>query len=328
MLATTKRHPGRVRHRTGLSEAGRIVSMEIDVLLDGGAYCTLSPVVLSRAAIHAAGPYDCRNVRIVAVAAATNRPPFGAFRGFGAPQTLFALEVHVDECARRVGMDPVEFRRRNLIRPGGRLATGQLVGPESAAGDVLEDAVSASRFEARRAAARTHNGSDARTRRGVGLAVFHHGSGFTGSGETTLASVAGLRGNADGSVTVLSAQTEIGQGTRTILAQAAADGLGVDVAHVRTEDPDTSVMPNSGPTVASRTGMVVGGLLYRAGRELRARIERAHGSALDADAFLREIGSLAAKERVEHLVRYEPPTDIRWNDETYRGDAYAAYSWA
>ena len=328
MLATTKRHPGRVRHRTGVTEAGRIVTMEIDVLLDGGAYCTLSPVVLSRAAIHAAGPYDCQNVRIVARAVATNRPPFGAFRGFGAPQTLFALEAHVDECARRVGMDPVEFRRRNLLRPGGHLATGQLVGTDGAAGDVLEEAIGRSDWEARRAAARAFNETGGATRRGVGLALFHHGSGFTGSGEAVLGSKAGLRANADGSVTVLSAQTEMGQGTRTILAQAAADGLGIHVDRVRTEDPDTSVMPNSGPTVASRTGMIVGGLLVRAGRELRARFERAAGRALPGDELCRAMGAAAAEGTVEHVVTYEPPADMHWDDEKYRGDAYAAYSWA
>ncbi|MEK6674790.1 MAG: xanthine dehydrogenase family protein, partial [Planctomycetota bacterium] len=127
MAVTTKRHPSRVRHRTAVDRDGRLLAMEIDVLLDGGAYITLSPVVLSRACIHAAGPYYCENIRIHGEVKLTNSPPYGAFRGFGAPQTLFALERHMNEIALRLGLDPAELRRRNLIREGQTLATGQVV---------------------------------------------------------------------------------------------------------------------------------------------------------------------------------------------------------
>src|SRR2546425_5819803 len=124
MAATTKRHPAVVRHRTGLTQDGRLLAQDIEVSLDGGAYVTLSPVVLSRGIIHAAGPYACDHVRIAGRAMFTNAVPFGAFRGFGAPQTLFACERHMDVIARTVGMDPVELRRKNLIRDGQRTATG------------------------------------------------------------------------------------------------------------------------------------------------------------------------------------------------------------
>ena len=124
MAATTKRHPARVRHRTGLTRDGQLLGQDIDVLLDGGAYVTLSPVVLSRGLIHAAGPYFCENVRIDGRAVFTNAVPFGAFRGFGAPQTLFACERHMDVIARTLGMDPALLRRVNLIRDGQSTATG------------------------------------------------------------------------------------------------------------------------------------------------------------------------------------------------------------
>ncbi len=127
MAATTKRHPSRVRHRTGLELDGRLLAQEVEVLLDGGAYVTLSPVVLSRAVIHAAGPYHCENVRIDGRAMLTNSPPFGAFRGFGAPQTQFAVERHMDRIAAELGIDPVELRRMNLIRDGQSTATGQVI---------------------------------------------------------------------------------------------------------------------------------------------------------------------------------------------------------
>ena len=105
-MATTKRHPSRTRHRTAVSTDGRLLAMDIDFVIDGGAYCTLSPVVLSRGTIHAAGPYFCPNVRVRGRAVATNAPPHGAFRGFGAPQSIFALERHMDRVAAAVGLAP------------------------------------------------------------------------------------------------------------------------------------------------------------------------------------------------------------------------------
>src|SRR5205085_4158143 len=125
MVATTKRHPSVVRHRTGVMRDGRIVAMDVDVLLDGGAYSTLSPVVLSRGCIHAAGPYRCENTRIDGRAMLTHTPPNGAFRGFGAPQTQFAVEVHMERIAESLGIDPLTFRLKNALRKGDTTATGQ-----------------------------------------------------------------------------------------------------------------------------------------------------------------------------------------------------------
>ncbi len=127
MLATTKRHPARVRHRTGVRRDGTLVAQDIDIVMDGGAYVTLSPVVLSRGTLHATGPYACPNVRLRARAVATNTPPNGAFRGFGAPQTLFAAELHMEKIAASLGIDAVTLRQRNLVRKGSVLATGQVL---------------------------------------------------------------------------------------------------------------------------------------------------------------------------------------------------------
>lgn len=308
MLATTKRHPSIVRHRTGVTRDGRLVAMEVDVLLDGGAYCTLSPVVLSRGCIHAAGPYRCDHVRISGRAVMTSSPPNGAFRGFGAPQTQFATEVHMERIAEALGIDPVRLREINALRPGDTTATGQHVGDDSSALEVLRDAVERAEFHRKRV-------EYAGTGRGIGLSLFFHGSGFTGSGEVMLKSRAALETSERG-VRVLVASTEIGQGTRTMHAQIVADALGVPFDDVEPAQPDTHVVPDSGPTVASRTCMVVGGILERCARELRERIGELH----PAEHFRRFGATTVIKE-------YEKPAAVTWDDDLYRGDAYATYGW-
>jgi CO/xanthine dehydrogenase Mo-binding subunit len=314
LIATTKRHPSIVRHRTALRKDGRLAGMDIEVIMDGGAYVTLSPVVLSRGAIHAAGPYRCENVRIAARAMFTNTPPNGAFRGFGAPQTQFAVEVHMDRIAEALGMDPVTLRERNALRPGDTTATGQRLGEDVSALAVLKAAVKKSGIRRKRMLfAAEADGRPAR--RGIGLSLFYHGSGFTGSGELKLASRAAVEVTATG-VRILTSSTEIGQGTRTMHAQIVADALGVPYEQVEVATPDTSVVPDSGPTVASRTCMVVGRILERAAEELRARLD-----GLTPEEYFRRHGAVRVTKQ------YEQPDWIQWDDEAYRGDAYATYGW-
>ncbi len=309
MLATTKRHPSIVRHRTGLKKDGRITAIDVDVVIDGGAYATLSAVVLSRGAIHAAGPYRCANTRISARAMFTNTPPNGAFRGFGAPQTQFAMEVHMDRVSSAIGLDPVKLRERNALRPGDLTATGQKLRGDCSALRVLKEAVKRSGYRRKRA---KYTG----TNRGIGVALFFHGSGFTGSGELKLASRAAVECTERG-VRLLVSSTEIGQGTRTMHAQIVADAMGIPYENVEVAPIDTSIVPDSGPTVASRTCMVVGKILQRASEELKQQL----GGLSPAEYFDKK-GAL----RVEK--EYVPPDWLRWDEATYRGDAYATYAWA
>jgi CO/xanthine dehydrogenase Mo-binding subunit len=330
MLATTKRHPARVRHRTGVRRDGTLVAQDIDIVMDGGAYVTLSPVVLSRGALHATGPYACNNVRVRARAVATNTPPNGAFRGFGAPQTLFAAELHMEKIAAALGIDAVVLRRKNLVRKGSTLATGQVLRESIGAHQVLDTCVKRSDYRRKRRAYDRHN-RDGRqsTWKGIGLAVVHHGSGFTGRGEVMLASRASVVLGRDGAITALAASTEIGQGTTTMLAQITADALGVPVEWVGVEVPDTWKVPNSGPTVASRTCMVVGGLLQRAAVRLRDQLIEVVGAvpttrAAFARAAQRLCGNRSAVRADED---YRKPPEVTWDEDAYRGDAYAVYSY-
>src|SRR5438309_3398197 len=236
MAATTKRHPSRTRHRTAVSKDGKILGGTIEFTIDGGAYATLSSVVLSRGAIHAGGPYYWPNVRINAKAVATNAPPHGAFRGFGAPQSIFALERHMDRIAQVVELSPIEIRRRNFLKPGQTTTTGQAVSEPIDLGRLLDRALELSNYSAKKDefARQNQNGN---CKRGIGIASFLHGAGFTGAGERYLSSVVEVEACEDGGVRVLVSSAEFGQGTKTILCQIAAEALGLRYEDVRFAQP-------------------------------------------------------------------------------------------
>jgi CO/xanthine dehydrogenase Mo-binding subunit len=192
MVATTKRHPSRTRHQTAVSKDGKLLAMEIEFIVDGGAYCTLSPVVLSRGTIHAAGPYFCPNVRICSSAVATNTPPHGAFRGFGAPQSIFALERQMDKVAKALGLTPDEFRRRNFVKEGETTATSQVIREKVDMDQLLDRAFELTSYhekterfgrENQGQEQRQEAGAGGRSRKersikkGIGFASFMHGAG-------------------------------------------------------------------------------------------------------------------------------------------------------
>jgi CO/xanthine dehydrogenase Mo-binding subunit len=331
MACTTKRHPAVVRHKTGVTKDGRLTAQEISVVMDGGAYATLSAVVLSRGTLHASGPYACPNVRVEASVVATNTPPNGAFRGFGAPQTLFAAELHMEKVAAAVGLSSLELRRRNALKVGSVTSTGQKLKESVGALECLETVVRRSGYAKKRAEYDAWNKkASSPVWKGVGLALCHHGAGFTGSGEVYLASKAGVSIQRDGTIMVLAASTEIGQGTNTMFSQVAADALGVPIKLVQVETPDTGRVPNSGPTVASRTCMVVGGLVTRAAKELKADLLTvARSMPQDKAGMKKAAAKLLKGEPVKRYeVEYEKPAEITWDDATYRGDAYGVYSYA
>ncbi|HCX30872.1 MAG TPA: carbon monoxide dehydrogenase [Blastocatellia bacterium] len=379
MVATTKRHPSRTRHKTAVSKDGKLLAMDIEFIIDGGAYCTLSPVVLSRGTIHAAGPYYCPNVRIRSSAVATNVPPHGAFRGFGAPQSIFALERQMDKVAKTLGLSPDEFRRRNFVHEGETTATSQVIrekvdmdgllnrafeltayhekrqryarensawgsspipgspdGQPGWGGTVREGVVSQEQSAGADGERRSPRGvlegrSKSRIRKGIGFASFMHGAGFTGSGEVYLQSVVGAEATAAGRVRILAASTEIGQGTNTIFSQIAAEALGVDDDLIEILQPDTANVPNSGPTVASRTCMVVGKLVESAVLGLKQTLI---GSRLLQQNYTSAEFQEACREHVQTFgplkafSKYQPPPNVYWDDEKYQGDAYGAYAWA
>ncbi|MBI2605683.1 MAG: xanthine dehydrogenase family protein, partial [Deltaproteobacteria bacterium] len=331
MVATTKRHPSRTKIRTAVDKNGKLLAMDVDFVIDGGAYTTLSPVVLSRGGIHAAGPYSCPNTRVRARAVATNSPPHGAFRGFGAPQSIFAMERHLDRAARAIGMSPERFRDLNLIRDGESTATGQVIKDHVDLRHLLDKALKLSRYHEKTRRYQADNAKGGSTRRGIGFACFMHGAGFTGSGERHLASIVGAEATREGVVRVLASSTEIGQGKNTVFSQIAADALGIDYDLIEVARPDTGVVPNSGPTVASRTCMVVGKLVETASLNLKRMLQQ---TGFLGEKFSRKdwIAACAAHHAkfgpLKAYSQYKQPPSINWDEVKYRGDAYATYAWA
>jgi CO/xanthine dehydrogenase Mo-binding subunit len=326
IAATTKRHPCWTTHRLAVDARGELAAIDVDVVMDGGAYLTLSPVVLSRGILHAAGPYRCPIVRVRGRVVATNHPPHGAFRGFGAPQTTFAYERQMQKLARLRGEDPLALRKRLALRSGDTTATGQLLGFSVGTDEVI------AAIEGTAGAPPVRDGVSAQgapVRRGRGVCFYFHGAGFTGSGEQRLAGRAAVAA-IDGGFEVRSSSSDMGQGSITMFTQIAAAALGVDPAHVTVVDPSTSKVPDSGPTVASRTCMVVGGLVERAARTVRGKLEAWAATHAITGSLVELARAHAAATRTElaEIISYEPPPGIAWDDATYTGAAYPVYGWA
>jgi len=335
MAGTTKRHPSRTRHRTALSKDGILLGAEIEVALDGGAYTTLSPTVLSRATLHAPGPYRWPFLRVRSKAMATNIPPHGAFRGFGAPQALFGIERHMDRVAKAVGLTPEELRRRNFLRTGDVTVTGQKL-HEAFDMDAMLTRVLKEHGYREKLARFAEENKTSPIKRGVGFAAFLHGAGFTGSGERRLNSEVVLDFDIQSAhVLVMVSSTEFGQGTNTILSQVAAHTLGIPYEWVDTAKVDTSLVPNSGPTVASRTAMIVGKLVERASNKMLQKLRDTAGlpTPHTAEDFKRAVIYYGEKVMKgpgdnEFSVRYEPQAPVFWDDVLYRGEAYPGFAWA
>jgi CO/xanthine dehydrogenase Mo-binding subunit len=305
--------------------------MDIEFVVDGGAYVTLTPVVLSRGTIHAAGPYCCNNIRVRSTAVATNTPPHGAFRGFGAPQSLFAIERHMNEVARAVGLAPEELRRRNFLRPGNTTATRQEIRENLDLTKLQNRALELAHYHQKIDKFKELNRTTTTRKKGIGFSTFLHGAGFTGSGERTLRSVVDVEATSAGTIRILSSMTEMGQGTNTILSQVAAETLGIPYDQVEICRPDTASVPNSGPTVASRTAMIIGKLVERAALKLRDKLVESGLLPPDyspdqffaaCSRYLVTVGPLRAS------AEYEPPPRVFWDDAKYQGEAYGAFSWA
>jgi CO/xanthine dehydrogenase Mo-binding subunit len=321
MTTTSKRHPARVRVRTGATREGHLIAAEVDILLDGGAYATLTPLVLSEAAIHACGPYRVPNVRVDAKAVRTHKIPCGVFRGSGGIQVAFAFESQMDLLAERLGLDAFELRRRNALAVGDETITGQKLVGSVGFREVLDQVQATSEWTAKRA---VFSGDSGVVRRGIGVAASYTGIGLGPAGRH-LGSAAGasIVVSPDGSVTVAVGTADTGQGEATSLAQIAADALRCPFEQVRVIEADTSRVPECGPATGSRTTLVNGNAVRDAASRIRGAIESVLG---ETSLPWRQAVVLAVQKRAGlAALGWAIPPEPSFDLATGQGDAHMCY---
>jgi CO/xanthine dehydrogenase Mo-binding subunit len=342
MRESYKRHPYVLSYRWGAKRDGAITAMEIRCIADGGAYASMSPFVTWRSVVQATGPYHCENVATDVYAVYTNNSYTGAMRGFGSPQVNFAIESMMDLLADAVGLDPLEIRLRNGFETGSVTATGQQLSHEVSLKEVLALAADAADFTAKwKDPGHT---SHAGKRRGIGLACSYRGVSLGAEGTDAAGTIVSVQ--TDGSVIVSSGITDMGQGAQTQMAQIAAEVLGIGMERIRFLNTNTSRVPDSGPTVASR-GTIMGGSASRNAAEIvrttmlevGAHMAGAPAAALVFDkgylvrradgAQIASFGDVAAEcfRRGRPLYGFgwfqSPKTS--WDEERGQGEAYFTF---
>jgi len=295
MQASSKRHAMVVRHRWGADRNGRLRFAEVDTVLDAGAYIGISTVVAERANVSAVGPYDVPSVNVTTRVAYTNNLFGGAFRGFGAPQVTWAAEATMDRLARAVGLDPLEFRRRNLLDDRRRrICTGQLLPRPVLARECLDRAAEIAGWDAFHAQPRKTQGA---IREGMGIGLVLYGCNLHHGGQHLDRSSAVVILQPDGSVVVRVGLTEMGQGNLAACQTIAAQALGVDPATVQVWQPDTTTVGDSGPTVASRGAHASGLAILDAVARLRRRLDPVAADLLGCDPADVELAGGLARVR-------------------------------
>ena len=339
IATSTKRHPSEIRMRIGADTEGRIVAAEFDGTFNTGAYASWGPTVANRVPIHASGPYRTPNYVARSAGIHTNTAPAGAFRGFGVPQSALAQEPLYDELANRLGIDRLDFRRRNALANGDATVTGQVFERGMGIIDCF-DALKP-RWERALAEAQAANAGGGHIRRGVGIA-----GGWYGCGNTSMSNPSTIRAGLTGEGRVMLHQgaTDIGQGSNTVIAQIFATALGVPVETVTIVGPDTDVTPDAGKTSASRQTFVTGNAARLCGEALRARLLRLGNVSdtarivisdgevrlCDADGqrviALAELAPDSTAYVIEAVETYDPPTSPL--DENGQGVPYAVFGTA
>ncbi|MBE9605964.1 molybdopterin-dependent oxidoreductase [Acetobacteraceae bacterium H6797] len=335
MASSTKRHPAKIEARAACDAEGRLTAFNFEGVFDTGAYASWGPTVAGRVPVHATGPYRVPNIRNRARAVFTNNPPSGAFRGFGVPQAAIAQEALFDELASKAGLDRLAFRRLNALRPGDITGTGQILGPSVGLVDCL-DALEP-HWQKALAEAEAANARPGPLRRGVGIACMWYGFGNTGMSNPSTMRIAL---DAEGRLTFFNGAVDIGQGSNTILAQIAADAVGLPLSDFSYVLGDTARTFDAGKTSASRQTFVSGRAAHDAGLAFRAAALRLANAGQDAPLRLEgarlwvgshpvELASLAPDSQgmvLEGIATFDPP--IVPLDADGQGIPYASYGFA
>lgn len=344
---TSKRHPIQSHYKIGVDKNGKLKSMKIMAYMDMGAYATLSPIVIFRSLVHAAGSYEIPNVSVDIYGVYTNKIPCGAFRGFGSPQVLFAVESMMDEISEKMNVDPVEIRLNNTLKKGSRTSTNQLLEESVGAEKTLKNVSRISNWEHIKKEVKEFNEKNEDRKRGLGVSHIIYGVSLGAGGQHLDASGGHVQIDSDGTVNVRIGGTEMGQGAKTVIALIAAEELGIDTDFINVHQPDTAFVPDSGPTVASRTTIYSGNAVRQACIDLRTRLIDLFSDIFGSEASdvryydnfyydnngnklsFAELIAEASKRNVKLVETgwYKTPS-LRWDEKTGQGEAYVVYSYA
>ncbi len=340
ILESYKRHPYRMYYRLGLKKDGKICALEAKLIADGGAYASTTPFVTWRSNVQAAGPYRIENVKVDTYGVYTNNNFTGAMRGFGSPQVNFAIESLMDEAAHELGMDPLEFRLQNALRDGDTTATGQRLTHKVSLRETLLKATKAANWDKKRK--KYKNQKKGRYLKGIGLASSLRGVSLGAEG----ADAAGIeiKVEVDGSVVVEMGLTDMGQGIKTVIAQIIADELGIPIERILILPYDTSRVPDSGPTVASRATTIGGGAAKEAVNGIIETLKTSLKEVLHVEkiefksgVFHTPKGKVTFDEAVKIASSQGKPLNsigwfrapsIHWDEEKGRGEPYFTYVYA
>ncbi|WMY76595.1 molybdopterin-dependent oxidoreductase [Buttiauxella selenatireducens] len=325
MRESYKRHPYKMKYKIGLDDDARIQAIKIDIIADGGSYAGQTIFVTWRSSVQAAGPYNIPNVRVDVTGVYTNNNYTSAYRGYGAPQVIFANESLMDEVAATFKISPVELRRRNVLKQNDTSMAGQVFSEHTvSAEEVLDRALNSAEFCAKRDHYQRLNAQNNPVKYGIGLALSHRGCSLGAEGMD--ASSALIQINADCSLNISTSVSENGQGLQTTMSLIAAEAFGLPLEQVMFTDPATAMIADGGSTVASRGTLMGGQAVLSAANKLKCRMVKVVGKALNASS-VDELNW----ENGEVYNRQQPDLRLSFNEVVGKtkaaGENLSAYGW-
>lgn len=343
ILESYKRHPYRMKYKVGATKEGKLVAMEIKCVADSGAYACQTPFVTWRSVVQATGPYEVPHVKTDTYGYYTNNVYTGAMRGYGSPQIIFAQESLMDELAKELKITPVELRLKNIYHNNSITASGQkLDNHQVSLEEVINKAVEASNYKDKyREYSKPQSGDK---KRGIGVAVSFRGCSL--GAEATDAAGAIVAIQRDGSILISCGLAENGEGLKTVFTQIAAEELGVDIKRINYMEVDTSVSPESGATVASRSTILGGNAVKNAARQLKETLAKivAAEFKIRTDNLDFKNENIYEKNKNQKIISFDEAInlanqegiflsaygwykapDISWNEETGQGRPYFTY---
>jgi len=348
IIEGTKRHPYKIKFKVGISNSGKLTAMEIDIIGDGGAYKSKSTSVASRSCVEATGPYVVPHVKTNVIFAYTNNVYSDALRGFGSPQVAFSSELVMDEIAKELKLDPIEFRRKNLLKEDSISSTGQVM-TEVSLSECLDRVMLAINWDNHKSKLRLERkNKNSKKVRGVGIALLYRGEAFGAAGQGLDAAAISMYVQKDGSVVILTSMSEVGNGCHNMLRKVVSETIGLRIEKIKVRTVDTSCVPDSGPTVATRGTVIIGNAMKAAAEEVKKKLVKIAAEKLDISedkVILKEecaytfyntdnklsyfdlVKEIYAKGDHAYAQGWYAVDGFKWDREKGYGDAYRSYAY-